>query len=928
MSGTAVNQDGRSANFAAPSGHAQQRVMLGAMKHLSAQPNSMESHGTGTVLGDPVEVDSLHCVLTGSSLCKPATVGAFKTRKGHTEYAAGMAGVVKATLLLINECIHPNLHLQIPNPHLAFEDFPTLLPSQLAFLKGSTGVNSFGFTGTNCCAVLEDVRNEAPLTLKHWEMILYQHKVFAWWNVNCRTTPVMLQIPNDPFAASSNTARLWERKWSEYTCGYLSHHRVGYTPVAPCSAYLCMMIRSRPSGIAQTCCVVKYSFIKMLCLEGDAPFIRVNLECPSSDRTHQTVELSSHSGADEWSTHATAVLDTDHDSHSTKPPQARHWSAQQHWSEPNGLLAVCGMYQHVCTPIAIHANTSLPSWLLLSKRPALCTASLCIAVQGDGVTRHMYCTTWSSASSEHAAPAEQAVGLWDMDSTHRHDCVFSTTTHAMCLHELHTSCFGCSTIETLLVSASDAELHAVACSLALIQSILVYQKSLVHLWVIIPHGLQSHTSYALSGLIKVVNVEVPQLKAVSVHMAAARSHFIDQVLLRTHSHANGELIVDQRGQVSVRHLEQFSPATIQLSCSSSLDLSACLSAMLVGGTGGLGVLVASWFAKHGALRLALLSRSGKLADHVESSWEAACSTHTSVCIEECGADCNGSALGATGVNCVDAVVHAAGVLRDGLLPNQTQNALQQVWASKAHVAWELHQAGRVTKQSVGVFVLFSSVAALLGSTGQANYAAANASMDGLACLRQRQQLPAISMQWGAWAGAGMAAISGALSHLEQLGGTAIAQETGLCALELAMCSGLPMVGMMPVKWSALLASIGPSIPTFLSRMLDESPPHQQATQVHDRQSLTLTASLRSMSPQDRMAQLVTLITKQACALGVRTAAHADDPLVDAGLDSLGAIELRNQLVHSLGGTLAATIAFDHPTGARGASYLTTCGSFE
>ena len=112
-------------------------------------------------------------------------------------------------------------------------------------------------------------------------------------------------------------------------------------------------------------------------------------------------------------------------------------------------------------------------------------------------------------------------------------------------------------------------------------------------------------------------------------------------------------------------------------------------------------------------------------------------------------------------------MHSAGVLADALLSNQNQAGLQRVWAPKAHAAWSLHQA--CGKAELQMFVLFSSVAALFGGPGQANYAAANACLDELVRLRYDCVLSATSMQWGAWAGVGMAVDSGVINGLEEQG---------------------------------------------------------------------------------------------------------------------------------------------------------------
>ena len=173
--------------------------------------------------------------------------------------------------------------------------------------------------------------------------------------------------------------------------------------------------------------------------------------------------------------------------------------------------------------------------------------------------------------------------------------------------------------------------------------------------------------------------------------------------------------------------------------------------IVTGGNGALGLLTSRWLVHGGAVWLVMLSRSG----NVQPTWDSlTLETTSSLCMELCdttsprqihrSAECNGSIL--------SGVVHAAGVLADASLLNQTQAGLQRVWAPKAKAAWSLHRAAMRWQQQM--FVVFSSVSALLGGAGQANYAAANSSLDGLVRMRHECGQTATSMQWGAWAGAG------------------------------------------------------------------------------------------------------------------------------------------------------------------------------
>jgi len=159
--GTAVNQDGRSNGLTAPSGRAQQQVIRQALENAGLEPKDVgyvEAHGTGTPLGDPIEFDALRAVYGGSGLA----VGGVKTNFGHTETAAGVAGVIKVLLALRKAQIPPHLHLKALNPRIKLGDLriPTALEDWTASRRIG-GVSSFGLSGTNAHVIVEAM--DAPV---------------------------------------------------------------------------------------------------------------------------------------------------------------------------------------------------------------------------------------------------------------------------------------------------------------------------------------------------------------------------------------------------------------------------------------------------------------------------------------------------------------------------------------------------------------------------------------------------------------------------------------------------------------------------------------------------------------------------------------------------------------------------------------------
>ena len=168
IKGSAVNQDGASSGFTVPNKTAQQELIRQALAMAKIEPaevDYIEAHGTGTSLGDPIEVRALAAVLgAGRSPDSPLIIGSVKTNIGHLESAAGIAGLIKVVIALQHREIPPHLHFQQPNPYIDWDKLPVVVPQEnqpwsVKDKRRVAGVSSFGASGTNAHVVLE----EAPL---------------------------------------------------------------------------------------------------------------------------------------------------------------------------------------------------------------------------------------------------------------------------------------------------------------------------------------------------------------------------------------------------------------------------------------------------------------------------------------------------------------------------------------------------------------------------------------------------------------------------------------------------------------------------------------------------------------------------------------------------------------------------------------------
>ncbi|GFE67450.1 type I polyketide synthase [Chroococcus sp. FPU101] len=168
--GTAINQDGRSSGLTVPNGPSQQKVIKQALENAKVLPEQIsyiEAHGTGTALGDPIEIGAIGAVFgKNHTIEQPLLVGSVKTNFGHLEAAAGIAGLIKVVLSLQHQEIPPHLHFQTPNPLINWDTLPITIPTTSTLWPKDeqlAGVSSFGFSGTNAHIILE----AAPKVDKH-----------------------------------------------------------------------------------------------------------------------------------------------------------------------------------------------------------------------------------------------------------------------------------------------------------------------------------------------------------------------------------------------------------------------------------------------------------------------------------------------------------------------------------------------------------------------------------------------------------------------------------------------------------------------------------------------------------------------------------------------------------------------------------------
>lgn len=359
------------------------------------------------------------------------------------------------------------------------------------------------------------------------------------------------------------------------------------------------------------------------------------------------------------------------------------------------------------------------------------------------------------------------------------------------------------------------------------------------------------------------------------------------------------------GKVIVRGGDASGAATPGAACGAS-------TYWITGGMGALGLETAKHLADRGASRLVLFGRS-EPSGSARAAIEAL--EARGVCVAVARADVANRAELERAIRSLPdemsrptGVYHAAGVLDDGVVGQQSPERFEKVMGPKAEGAWNLHEA--TSGLPVTEFVMFSSVASVLGSPGQSNYAAANAFLDGLAAYRRARGLPALSINWGPWADVGMAARMGE----EKLAGRGVrptAPDQAIEGMRRLIEADATQAAVIDADWETVVG-LYPAGPPALLKELAAAPEKRSRGDQELRQRVAATP------PDQRRAMLQAYFLEQIARVMELEADRIDpdQPMNTLGLDSLMAIELKNGIESSLSISLPMAKFLEGPSASQ------------
>ncbi|AWS44268.1 type I polyketide synthase [Streptosporangium sp. 'caverna'] len=336
--------------------------------------------------------------------------------------------------------------------------------------------------------------------------------------------------------------------------------------------------------------------------------------------------------------------------------------------------------------------------------------------------------------------------------------------------------------------------------------------------------------------------------------------------------------------------------------------------MVTGATGALGArLCRHLVTQRGVRDLLLVSRRGADAPGAAQLGADLTALGASVCFEACDLSDRDEVAAILAGRHLSAVIHASGVLDDGVVTALTPERIAGVLAAKAEAAWHLHEL--TIGMDLSAFIMFSSAAGIVGAPGQGAYAAANRFLDALAEYRRAQGLAGISLAWGVWDGDG--AMAGKLAGIDK---TRMAR-SGM--LPLSVDEGLALFDIATAQDTALL--VPAHLDSVALRNAQNIPPIMRDL-VHRPRRGTLSAitsgitrtPIADLPDHERAIALLRLVRQEVAAVldnPQPDSIPADQAFRDQGFDSLTAVELRNRLSSVTGVRLPATLVFDYPTPA-------------
>ncbi|MBD2091226.1 type I polyketide synthase [Microcoleus sp. FACHB-1515] len=558
---------------------------------------------------------------------------------------------------------------------------------------------------------------------------------------------------------------------------------------------------------------------------------------------------------------------------------------------------------------AIETSTASGVWLILADRNGIATALADrLRSQGDECALIYPGTSYSAQSDR----------IWQIDAN-------SATDFQQVLHDLQAQPHRLLGVVHLWGSG-EADLQAaqrLSCAsvLHLVQALATIADA-PRLWLVtqgaiaVSQSMASPAPALLWGMGKVVSLEHPDLFGGLIDLPPEPTvEDIDRLCADLADPQGDDQLAYRNGQRYAERLVPTQPRPVQ-----PVTIQADRTYLITGGLGALGLLIAEWLVDRGAKHLVLTGRkpASQTAQAAIDRFQSAGVTVLAAQADVTQADSLSKLFDSIEtLPPLNGVIHAAGTVNYQPIATMQYEALEAVLAAKVTGTWLLHE--RTQQLDLSFFVVFSSIASVWGSTGQAHYAAANAFLDSFAQARRLQNLPALSVNWGPWAGGGMASEE-AQQWLTRMGIRLLQPQQAIAALNLLLNSDAVQATVADVDWTIFK-------PLYEARgersLLAHLGSVQPASPVEQSRSAAI-EQIAAAAEGDRLDQLAAFLQAEVRAVLRSSEAQSIDPergFFEMGMDSLMALELKARLEKSFATSLPPTLTFECPTIAALAAYI-------
>jgi acyl transferase domain-containing protein len=891
--GSAVNQDGRTNGLTAPNGLAQQRVVRRALEDAGVDPAEIgfvETHGTGTSLGDPIEVEALAEVLGGGRRSAPCVLGAVKANIGHLEGAAGIAGLIKTLLVLRHRWLPPVARLKDLNPHLAFDRRDLEIPKEGRAWKSSTkrlaGVSSFGFSGTNAHVVLEEatVVSAKAVACRAWPVLVSAHSVDALRALAASFADRLAQAEDAELAGISYTSAVRR-----------THHAHRIAVLGTDAKDIASQLRLRVADLASdgknrgdrnfaSSLTIGSDELSTLARAWEAGAEVDWGACFASPAGVVDLPRYPFHGREYWLDAPPASV-----APGKEVPVARDWLYATHW------------FEEPLVQQAVPTGEPPRTWLLFNAESSF-GSLLTDAIQKRG---------------DKIIPLPEALNSADQ----------------ICSFLAKLAWDGKKPDFAVYLPQGDHSAEMIARALEATQAILRNGWSL-KLWFItlqveqvIPLEMAPHPAQcAMRGFSRVFGLEYPEFAGglidIDIFSQESATAVCDEIL-----DSNGEdRVALRQGRRWVARLQHDSFATEGQAVSLRQD--RCY--LVTGAFGRLGMQIASWLVDRGALHLALIGRRSPqemASPQLLASLERWRSQGLTIVAEAC--DVSDAAqiknllakVNETGAP-IGGVIHAAAGIRFSPLEDATREDVDVSFQAKFTGAHVLDHATR--QEPLEFFVLFSSAAATLGLRNGALYAAANASLDAVVRERQSLGLPVLSVEWGSWKSAGE---DDQQELVEQSGFVPMPAERALRVLDALIASHRERALVSAIDWKVLYPALelrgrhrlAAEVGGESTEGVAAVPQAQEISPATE--WLGLLRKLPSTERRNRMLDFVGGEVRQVFGMMPGDPIDEARGLFEQGMDSLMSVRLKRRLESGTGLRLPGTVTLSCPSIAALADYL-------